>query len=640
MCNNGGRQAFTIAGKNMDALHMTSRRICDERIDIVFKRLGPCTASEDALEDFNDALKDLSSDAQRCAQLASEMREAFSKWGKMVVELHMCTENQMGSTSISANAVTTEQRMAEIEMNFADKASEITKEQVMKAARDLTKSEERLDKTVSEVPGPWGTVIQGAVICYTQTIPTIVAGVLPTIFGGHKENKIIDVAALISFFQKKKQPPPLDPSYASATEIRDLVNHFYNFLGGENGPIDWEKFKDPPGVGADKPQGLAYLLGTLQWQQQNTEVTGTKANKKLMDVYRSLIKVCTEIRLHLDQQNQINAVANPKDHVVQDWKKRVGKAQAEVLKLATSANARSSGSVPRPFGNTKTHEGRPDSSAQKAQLSTALQTVQIAQAAVESAQSSYDAALERQAQTSMAMARIQTKLKKLQETGQNLERIKDVLRECISVLVDLAIQIGKLEQFFIMLANVVDHIVLPRAETFTREMSKVGRRALRDGAINADDITKQTIYTSTLQIKGYFSVLQDISGMYTLVHQQYINQGVDLCYRLSKGTASNDPMPELQAQLADYSYKSAQEIAALASRKQAEVLDSLKDRARKALEHTQLIENEVTKRGIEVEQSAKLAIKEGSEEYNADARSIVDNNVGLTASEQIDSSSF
>ncbi|KAH0524985.1 hypothetical protein TsFJ059_007417 [Trichoderma semiorbis] len=171
-------------------------------------------------------------------------------------------------------------------------------------------------------------------------------------------------------------------------------------------------------------------------------------------------------------------------------------------------------------------------------------------------------------------------------------------------------------------------------------MTKVGRRAQRDGAINADDITKQTIYTSTLQIKGYFSVLQDVSEMYTLVHRKYINEGVDLCYQLSKGTASNDPMFTLRERLASYSDKLAREISTLAFNKQVEVLRSLKDRARKALEHTQLIENEVTKRGIVVEESDKLAIKEGGEEYNTEAKSIVDNDVGLTASEQIYSSNF
>jgi hypothetical protein len=219
-------------------------------------------------------------------------------------------------------------------------------------------------------------------------------------------------------------------------------------------------------------------------------------------------------------------------------------------------------------------------------------------------------------------------------------KIKEVLRESISVLVDLVIQINKLEEFFIMLANAIDNIIQPRAETFKREMSKLGGRARKTGTINPDDITKQTIYTSTLQLKCYYGVLHDISGMYTYVHNQYITTGIDLCYRLTKGTARNNPMPELQHQLANYSETSAKAIKDLATQKQEEVRRSLRLRALKALEQTQAIESEVVKRGIPIDQSAKAAIKEGGEEHNADAESIVNNDVGLTASEQIDCSSY
>ncbi|OTA01099.1 hypothetical protein A9Z42_0014270 [Trichoderma parareesei] len=109
-----------------------------------------------------------------------------------------------------------------------------------------------------------------------------------------------------------------------------------------------------------------------------------------------------------------------------------------------------------------------------------------------------------------------------------------------------------------MLANVIDNIIQPRAETFTREMSNLGGRARENGTVNPDDLTKQTIYTSTLQLKGYFGVLHDISGMYTYLR-------IDLCYRLSKVTARNNPMPELQQQLARYSETSAKAINDLAT---------------------------------------------------------------------------
>ncbi|WXC47699.1 hypothetical protein QX201_007413 [Fusarium graminearum] len=104
VCNNGGRTAFTVAGANMDALKIISKRIVDERITVVFQRLGPCTVDEDALEDFNDALQSFNDDAQRCAKLATETRQAFTTWGLMVGELHACTEAESGITSIQKEA--------------------------------------------------------------------------------------------------------------------------------------------------------------------------------------------------------------------------------------------------------------------------------------------------------------------------------------------------------------------------------------------------------------------------------------------------------------------------------------------------------------------------------------------------------
>ncbi|KAL7917193.1 hypothetical protein ACQKWADRAFT_326242 [Trichoderma austrokoningii] len=638
VCNNGGRQAFTIAGQNMDALHMTSRRICDERIDLVFKRLGPCTISEDALEDFIDALEDLSRDAQRCADLASETREAFAKWGKMVSELQMYTEAQAGNTSIRANAAATDQRVTEIEMKFAVEASEKAESSVLRAAERLRKSEDELNKAIKKVPNPWVAAALDTFKCYTQTIPTIVAG---AIFGGGKGNQATHEPGHAVHLWKTSVPPTLDdPCYASATAIRGLVNHLYKYLGNDKDPINWEKFKDHPGEGHDENQGVGYILGNLKGHKRSTDKSVSENGTKLMKAYDNLIKVCDDIQDHLDRQHQINAKADPVDKTVKDWRKKVKKARETVLNLSAQATAMSSSSSPIPFGHHNAQGVNPDSSARNAQLSSEIQLVQMKQTAADSAQSKFDIAVAKQNETAVAMAKIQAKLKELQETGQNLAKIKEVLRDCICVLVDLVREINKLEQFFIMLANVIDNIIQPRAETFKREMNKLGKRAHKYGTINPDDVTKQVIYTSTLQLKGYFSVLQDISGMYTHIHQRYITTGVDLCYRLSKGTATNDPMPELQQQLASYSEESAKAITDLSNQKQNEILRSLKSRAREGLEYTQMVESEVTKRGLLIDQSAKAAITEGGEEHNADAESIVNNDVGLTVSEQTDFSSF
>lgn len=83
-----------------------------------------------------------------------------------------------------------------------------------------------------------------------------------------------------------------DPVYAAAGELRSLVTHFYEFLGGETGSIDWAKFEEPKeGSAVDTPSGTSYLSATLNGRKKLIDVTGTAPNKKLIGVIDDLIKV-------------------------------------------------------------------------------------------------------------------------------------------------------------------------------------------------------------------------------------------------------------------------------------------------------------------------------------------------------------
>ena len=191
----------------MDALQIRSQRICVERIsgisspsqglhsltlrqiDLVFKRLGPCTRDENALEDFKDSLGDFAQEARACTALATETQIAFSNWGKMVGELHACTENQQGAVSIKRETVAIDQEVVTIEEKFASKAAEAAKENVQAVAKQLEKAEKRLgilsfhlepycradilviDVAIDKVPGPSESVIQGAVTGFVSNLP-------------------------------------------------------------------------------------------------------------------------------------------------------------------------------------------------------------------------------------------------------------------------------------------------------------------------------------------------------------------------------------------------------------------------------------------------------------------------------------
>ncbi|KAL8894657.1 MAG: hypothetical protein Q9192_004147 [Flavoplaca navasiana] len=119
-----------------------------------------------------------------------------------------------------------------------------------------------------------------------------------------------------------------------------------------------------------------------------------------------------------------------------------------------------------------------------------MQGIQMAQQAVDVAQENYDQSVAKQAEMAAAMKEVEKKLEKLKEAGALLDNIKIVLRDCISVLVDLIVQIGKLEKFFTVLTTVIDNIILVRAEEFNRSMAKAGRRGLANGLLKIDDLEK------------------------------------------------------------------------------------------------------------------------------------------------------
>jgi prophage DNA circulation protein len=224
--------------------------------------------------------------------------------------------------------------------------------------------------------------------------------------------------------------------------------------------------------------------------------------------------------------------------------------------------------------------------------------------------------------------------------GKTIDEIKTILRDSVSVLVDLSIQIGRVKQFFTMLTTVIDEVVMPRAGTFNKEMDKAGRRATRDGAIKVDNISKQLIYTSTLQLKAYFSLLQDIASMYNRVHRQYIIQGIELCATLSKSSANNDPRSEVQERLSKYTEESALAVSKLVEEKQQEILKGLRDRARIAAEGVQLLKNTAAQKGFAIDDGSRKAIQSGAQTVEEDTKALLEAHVSATVGAELDANAF
>lgn len=234
----------------------------------------------------------------------------------MVGELHACTEAQLGKTAQDRDVTTIDQAVAKIDQKFTTEATEETKAQVTRVTKQLERAEKRLDSAIENVPGPWATTVQGAVGGFLQAVPNIVGAVLPAVLaaanpmagvanalsgaankGGQggkpaKSAPAKDTGSAQSYTPQTSQVTVADPSYAVAGALRDLVTHFYEFLGGDNGPVDWAKFEEKTSDAAkDTPEGISYFLGNINGQRAKVDVTNTEANKQLMSVFDTLTRV-------------------------------------------------------------------------------------------------------------------------------------------------------------------------------------------------------------------------------------------------------------------------------------------------------------------------------------------------------------
>ncbi|KAK2687536.1 hypothetical protein QWA68_013117 [Fusarium oxysporum] len=650
VCNSGGQEAFGIAGTRMENLKQLSLSILNEHIPGLFKHLEICTESEDNLDDMRRALKRFGSTANSCAKYAAEIHLAFNKWSKMVIELHTAAEQESGTTARQASKTDLDKQLADIEKTFADKRTKSSDEEVKRMEKSLEKAEKRLDRALDNVPGPWATVLQSAASSFAQALPAITAAALPIALasanplgaaaGGVLGQTRAPVAlqpngpaqqpagsSVANRVQPLSQPLANDPASAAAYQSAYLFTAFFAFLGGDDKDIDWTKFEAPEAnaEGEDastKQSGVVWLLGQLQGELADVPKTETEAAKKLATAFTHAISVANEIKQHLEKGTSLKS-ERASAEVINKWKAAVKAAKNDVLTLSAASGSTASVNSPNPFTRFNVDVPKPDLSAQTAQLNGAMQGVQIAQNAVDAAQANYDSAIKKQEEAAAAMLAVELKLKTLNDKAKLLENVKAILSDCISVLVDLSIQISKLEKFFSLLSSLIETIILKKTDLLAEEMSVVAERSYHKKVFTMTEIASQTIYTSTLQSKTYFSMLYDITYMYVEMDRDHITPGLSMCNEFSGALHKGTPVQDLQERLRVYNEKSGKALRSLAQKKQDEIMAGLKDRARAAIESSKAIEAIMTRKGLAIDTSAKLAIEGGAQVAKEDAKGVL-----------------
>ena len=198
--------------------------------------------------------------------------------------------------------------------------------------------------------------------------------------------------------------------------------------------------------------------------------------------------------------------------------------------------------------------------SENAALSAATEKLAINQRALDTAQENYQKASDSALKIQQDLTAIQTKLQGLEIEGQTLEKVKEILIDCIAILVELKKQIGKLKAFFLALSTMVRTVVQNKVQKFDEDVSSLAEESSKKGILRLNDMDIEIIYSSTLQIKAYFDLLHTICRMYTRMHVDHVEPGLNLVFELSKGARDPSQMHEKRVALDSFTEKAQKDI--------------------------------------------------------------------------------
>lgn len=285
----------------------------------------------------------------------------------------------------------------------------------------------------------------------------------------------------------------------------------------------------------------------------------------MSSAFDASIAIVEDIKKEVANQQKLSC-GNTDPAAVKKWQDAITKAKLTVAKLETAAKSFPGASSNAPKMNSiSMTPDKKDNSAVTAALNTATEKLALNQKALETAQANYSKAVENAAEVQKRLTGIQTKLKGIEIAGAALERVKEILIECIAILVELKVQISKLTTFFNALSTMVKVSLDTKVKNFDTDVTAIGQETAQRGLLKLNNLDIETIYISTLQIKAYFDLLQMICQMYTNVHAQWITPGLDLLTELSKVTKSAEEITPKRDKLNDFTGRANKAINDLVS---------------------------------------------------------------------------
>ncbi|KAL0261469.1 hypothetical protein SLS55_002899 [Diplodia seriata] len=556
-----GRKTFLETETRMDKLVMHSRYL--------FSETGTVNRIIDALNDEQGAQKTLpacmvtlKSTVGECEGHLQAIEARFETWLDVAQELsQVATESERRPKHLSVSNTadflddTIDKRhenrdqvhSQKIHREFAEKEMKRKDDAVNEAQRRMLLAEDAFKQASKNIPSGWDVVGMSVVDVLSQSVFSI-GGALVTALTPHKYvalgHSVFDT--LKSTLMKEHHddhdhPEAAEPGVGRHDDPACMhLDNLLTYLSLLSSVVNNE-LPSTPQKDANSPGTIRTFLEIMDYDLPDNAAPGSYSYDAKYIVHEALeIIYDTQAAAKLQREISSSSVPIPREA----WQKKVADLQARATSLKArkdNLDGMAAGAAP-PRLKTK--------SKKRYEASQSIASLEVQREA-------YDASVTRLNQNLERISDIQLAIGKLKAENITLEEIVRILRASISALSGLKEQITDL------------------LETLETGIDRDETGAI--AGITYRDFQKQVLLNTTLMIRGYFSVVFEVSRLYSQISREYIIPGINLIDSL--GLSQNrDITNQRNKELEHYKKSAVQAIRELAEKKQQALLSRMDQR--------------------------------------------------------------
>ncbi|QDS69640.1 hypothetical protein FKW77_009115 [Venturia effusa] len=550
-CSNLGTQAFLEASKRMTEILQLSKQSENKVYDII-DIMGNPKAAEKQLA---LSMRHLQQNATQCFEASLSIDKMFAKWLVFTSELWEACQARTGTIADEASKAVDDKAQAAAQVTDLQTQVAQSKQAMADIGKTMDTARVAYEKASNDQPKGWDIVGMQIVQGLADVVTTALSGAMSK-KGSKSKTPTNGQTGQNGQNGTPSQTAIPDPGFAAVVKDLYCFDNMKPMLTKTDGDVDWA------GIGTDG-SGLKFIKGRLDAAKDalsKTSGTGL-AKTTFSQALDDTISLATDILGTVKKVSEdLNAKHPAKgSEVVVRWQTKFESIFKIVHGLSVEAKSSafnsSSPSGTLPVSQPQVGATDPKSSLGQAILAQAGARLETTARVLETTTKVYGENSKRLAEQQASLTAVNATLAKLTADVIQLSEAKEILLQCIALIIELKSRITDLTRFFGNLASVVSTVseslckkwLENIASAVTMDPAARARGQMKIGAYTLESAERTMVMQGAISIAGYFSFLADVADSWNSVSDKSIFPGIALAEQLSLPGDAKEKMAKLDA---------------------------------------------------------------------------------------------